>query len=362
MHGAARAAAHVRAIAAAPRPAGGDVEAGARAYCASELAALGFTITEEDFDYSDAVGRWATPAIGLLTLVAMLAAAWLGSRAESGLALLVLACSLIFALTTALLLARWGVTGFPAFRRRGVNLVARRGDPSIWLVAHLDSKSQPVPILVRAVAIALTAVVWSAAIAVAAAQWLGAPLAHWWPVIAIVGTLAELPVILTTVGARSAGALDNASGVATVLLAASSVDRERPLGVLLPSAEELGLAGARAWAARNPASVAINCDGVDDAGVLSCMYSGRRPDRLADALRRAGERLGTPVRVHRLLPGVLMDGVALADAGWEVANVSKGTLATLARIHTPRDVAEAIRGDGIASAARLIAETLREVD
>jgi hypothetical protein len=89
------------------------------------------------------------------------------------------------------------------------------------------------------------------------------------------------------------------------------------------------------------------------------MYSGRRPDALVRALLEAAERAGTSVRAHRLLPGVLTDGVALADAGWRVVTLSKGTLRTLARIHTPRDRAEAISGAGIAEVARVIAETLR---
>ena len=48
----------------------------------------------------------------------------------------------------------------PAERRRGVNLVAIRGPeaPTLWLMAHLDSKSQPVPILARAAGIKALAV------------------------------------------------------------------------------------------------------------------------------------------------------------------------------------------------------------
>jgi hypothetical protein len=108
--------------------------------------------------------------------------------------------------------------------------------------------------------------------------------------------------------------------------------------VLLTSAEELGLAGARAWVRGRPAAVALNCDGVDDAGTLTCMYSGRAPAGLLDALRQVAGDAGDAVRVRRLLPGILVDGVALADAGWAVITVSRGTLRTLARIHTSADV------------------------
>ena len=60
--------------------------------------------------------------------------------------------------------------------------------------------------------------------------------------------LTALPVMASVVGARSAGALDNASGVATVLRAVELLARDVAVGVVLTSAEELGLAGARAWA------------------------------------------------------------------------------------------------------------------
>jgi Zn-dependent M28 family amino/carboxypeptidase len=162
------------------------------------------------------------------------------------------------------------------------------------------------------------------------------------------------------VRARSHGALDNASGVAAVLLAAAEADPARPLGVLLTSAEELGLAGARAWAGAWRASgrapgVAVNCDGVDDAGRLTAMYSGARPEALARAV--AGDDAGSDAgaaSVRRLLPGILVDAVALADAGWRTITVSRGTLGTLGRIHTPRDTADRLVGSGIADAARLM--------
>ena len=44
-----------------------------------------------------------------------------------------------------------GVLRNPWMRSSGINLVATRGtaDPRTWLVAHLDSKSQPVPSAAR---------------------------------------------------------------------------------------------------------------------------------------------------------------------------------------------------------------------
>jgi Zn-dependent M28 family amino/carboxypeptidase len=202
-----------------------------------------------------------------------------------------------------------------------------------------------------------------AAAALAARQLAGAPdAARWWPVVTAVGVLAALPVIATTVGARSPGALDDASGVATVLAAAALLPAGLPVGVLLPSAEELGLAGARAWArarriAGQPAGIALNVDGVDDAGVLTAMWSRRTPpvDALLAALADGAAAARVPFRHRRLVPGILTDHVALADAGWTTLTLSRGTWRTLSRIHTARDSLDALDGAGATEAARVLA-------
>jgi hypothetical protein len=56
-----------------------------------------------------------------------------------------------------------------------------------------------------------------------------------------------------------------------------------------------------------------------------------------------------------------MDGVALADAGWEVLNVSKGSWRTVSRIHTPRDSIDHLEGSGAEeTAAMLVAAMVAE--
>jgi hypothetical protein len=365
LQSAARSAAEtVRVLAAGPRPAGGEAEAAARAYCATRLRAAGFDVREAPFGYSAFVGRWGTPVAGVASLAILLVAVAAGRAGAPGVALLVLALGGAALGGAARWLARDGVLAFPAEQRTGVNLVATRGSgaPTVWLMAHLDSKSQPVPILVRAAGITLLGVTWVAAIAVAIAQLAAGAIGSGglagpaWAVLLVAAVVGAIPVIATTVGSRSPGALDNASGVATVLAAAEATGAPA-IGVCLTSAEELGLAGARAWvrnAERGPGTIAINCDGVDDGGVTTCMYSGVRPGGLVDAALAAGARMGVAIRAHRLLPGVLTDGVALADAGWRVVTLSKGGVRTLARIHTPRDRADLLTGAGIDEVARVI--------
>jgi hypothetical protein len=299
-----------------------------------------------------------------VALVVLVAAAAAGRADMAGLSVLILALGGVMLGAAASVLARTGVLTFPGLRRSGVNLVATRGDQSrtesgLWLMAHLDSKSQPVPILVRAAGITLVVAAWTAGLLIGVAQlaWGHLNLDGGWFLVAVAASVGAVPVIATTVGTRSPGALDNATGVATVLTAVEEA-RDASCGVCLTSAEELGLAGARAWVRSRGPAVVINCDGVDDRGSMTCMYTGRRPDALVASVLTASTRTGSRMRAHRLLPGVLTDGVALADAAWSVVTLSKGGIRTLARIHTPRDHAEQLTGAGMAEVAGVIADLL----
>ena len=325
------------------------------------LTELGFDVSEHSFTYSSLPGRWATPLIGALAVIAVVTAGHSGARGQGARALAILLATGIVLAASARWLARHGVLRLPLLRRRGVNLFGARGEPRVWLVAHLDSKSQPVPIVVRAAGIAATGLIWLIATGIALAQAVGAPVTSFWTPVAVASILAGLPVVASTVGSRSPGALDNASGVAAVLAAAELLPREISVGVLLPSAEELGLAGSRAWAEHRPPAIALNCDGVDDAGRMFVMYSGARPASVLDALGRAAADVSAPIRVSRLLPGILTDAVALADEGWATATLSRGSLRTLARIHTASDARRALTGDGVTLVSRLLASAVQEL-
>jgi hypothetical protein len=343
---------HLAAIAAAPRPAGSAAEAMAREYCAAILRSAGLDVRHRAFEYSTFPGRWGTPLAGALAALLFLAAGHLGAhdRPRDALVLLLTVGAAIG--LCGWWLGRWGVLDLPIGRLRGSNLIATRGTPALWLVAHLDSKSQPIPIGVRAIAIMASIAIWIAAVALSLAQILARGSTWGWIPVTIAGVFAALPVAVSFVGARSPGALDNASGAATVLRTVELLPRDFEIGVLLTSAEELGLAGARAWAGEAEPAMAINVDGIDDSGELRLIYSGRTPRRL---LERLGAGWPSPTR---LVPGVLMDGVALSNTGWEVVNVSKGSWRTVSRIHTPRDDLAHLEGTGILEVAAMLADAI----
>jgi hypothetical protein len=265
-------------------------------------------------------------------------------------------------------LSRAGVLDFPLSRSESSNLIATRGTPALWIVAHLDSKSQTIPMLVRITAVALFAL--SLAAILIAGGVMAVPgtgggehvlerIAH---IASMLLMASSIPLILCFTGNRSNGALDNATGVAAVLLAARHSAREG-VGVIITSAEELGLAGANAFARTNPEKgIAINCDTLDDAGRFLLMRSKAPSVRLEQSVVRAASRTGLPAgRFARMLPGVLADNVAFSAAGWDSFTISRGNLRTLFRVHTSGDRADSIAGTGIAQAALLIAAIVEEL-
>lgn len=352
------AAPHLEHLAARPRPTGSAAVADARRYCAEVLRKAGFETAEAPFQFSGFPGRLGTPIGGAWLAIALTLAAHL---AVTGHPLTAAGC--LVAATALLgvvggLLASRGVVRLGVMRETGVNLEATRPGmaPHVWLVAHIDSKWQPIPMLARAAGITTLALCALAALALATA---GVSATGAWNWLTVVGWIGALPVLLSVVGARGPGALDNASGVAAVLTAASALPHSAPIGVLITDAEELGLAGARAWAARRQPGIALNCDGVDDTGVLSVMYSGQRPASLTAAIRHGAA--GARVRIMPMIPGVLADNVAFTSAGWRSVTLSKGSLRTLQRIHTMSDDLAHLSGAGIDEVAHVLARAAQEL-
>lgn len=345
---------HLLAIGHQPRAAGSVAEAEARQWCRTVLEGHGFSVTEEPFAYSAAIGRWMVPLCATLVALALGATsvAWRSARpgASSAIALGVLGLVIGLAARRA---ATTGVLTFPLARREGVNLVATRGTPSVWLVAHLDTKSQPMPTLVRAGLLVVLGVALVATVAVSI----------WWPAsrpapwaLPLVGTLAGFVLSFATVGNESPGARDNATGVAAVLAAAGQLAPGQSLGVMIPSAEELGLAGMRAWVRGRSPGTAINVDTVDDVGPWRCMVHGAASRPLAQSVAAAMRATGMgELRVSGVIPGLLTDGVALADAGWRAVTLSRGNWQTLARIHRPGDSVLGLVGTGADELSPLLA-------
>jgi hypothetical protein len=350
-------------LSATPRFAGSPEEAKARARCREELERAGFSCRELPFEYSQAPGRWGPPIAAAFQAATVAVVGHMAVHHGPLGALVVgavLVCALIWASSYVKLR---GIAGFPFQRARSTNLEAARGTPAVWLVAHIDSKSQTVPILVRIASSVLLAIVSAAAFIVLLLSLVSIRVGPGvWQVLAVAAVIAAIPSAFCFVRNDSPGALDNASGVATVLMASQLASEVQNLGVLITSGEELGLAGARAWAAAStPGMLVINCDTVDDAGSWRCMYNGPRPARVVAAAETIAAMVALNLATGRMIPGILADSMAFADLGIESVTISRGKLSTLARIHTRRDTSNALAGSGVVEGAALLSALAKEL-
>ena len=360
-------------LARAPRFAGSSEESEARQLCKADLERAGFECRELPFEYSEWPGRWGPPIAAAFQAFTILAVAHMAVHHSALSALAVGAVMLIALMFVSTDVKRRWIARLPLQRARSTNLEARRGDPRVWLVAHLDSKSQTVPILLRIASSVLLAIVTVFSLTVLLLSLVGVDSPGMtWHVIALAAVLGALPSMLCFVRNHSNGAVDNASGVVAALLAAQSDSAPRDLGVVITSGEELGLAGARAWALSALPSSAeqqstkseisiLNCDTVDDAGQWRCMYTGSRPIRILTAAETIAGALGVRVSVGRLIPGILADSMVFADRGLKAVTVARGTLKTLARIHTRRDNSNTLTGNGSAEASAILSALAKEL-
>ena len=356
-------------LARAPRFAGSPEESAARALCRAELERAGFECRELPFEYSQWPGRWGPPIAAAFQAATIVAVAHMAVH-NGPLAALIVGAALVIALMLAAGDAkrRW-TARFPLERASSANLEAKRGKPEVWLVAHIDSKSQTVPILVRIASSVALAIVTALSFSVLVFSLLGlSPAPAVWHGLALAAVLGALPSMFCFVRNASAGAVDNASGVAAVLTALQTGSAPSDLGVLITSGEELGLAGARAWtrahvrgALAKPGIMVLNCDTVDDDGAWRCMYTGPKPKRIAAAAETIAGARGVRLRMGRLIPGILADSMAFADLGIEAVTLGRGTLSTLARIHTRRDNSNALTGSGVADAGVLLSALAKEL-
>lgn len=235
-------------------------------------------------------------------------------------------------------------------RSPAVNLIAVRPRSRVttWLAAHYDSKGQPLSMALRLVWVGVTVVAIATAVAVI---FLGGPLLPLW-----LGALALVAafLVLNRVTDDSPGAVDNATGVLTVLAVLDALPRDAPVGALLLDAEELGLVGARALVRERAnllrGTTVINFDGIDDRGRPIAFV--HRPGPTTAALAAALD-----ARSWRRLP-VVVDGIALAGAAAQCVTIMKGTWPTTRVVHTSRDVPGRLTLDGVRAVAQATASVL----
>ena len=237
-------------------------------------------------------------------------------------------------------------------RINGINLIAGRsqaqaehtiqGVNKIWLVAHYDSKGQPISMAVRLLGF------FGLALGLVGLLLASLP--------ALVLLVISLVIVLQNrVNDNSPGAVDNATAIIAVFMTIDQLSPDAPVGVIFPDAEEFGMVGARALAADRADLFAdaavINLDGLDDIGrpVAFLHRAGKHSAAIAQALH---------ARPWRWLP-VIVDGIALARVARECVTILKGNWRTMLLVHRAADSTDRVRLDGAASVAAGLARVLR---
>lgn len=239
----------------------------------------------------------------------------------------------------------------------GVNLIAVRPRARVvtWLIAHYDSKGQPLSMAARLVAAALAAL-GALEVAALAIRGLGGSLqlGAFDAGLGAAGLAGLLLLAVNRVTDGSPGAVDNASGVVAALATVDALPPDAGVGVIFPDAEEYGMVGARALVRERGHLLAdtavVNLDGIDDRGAPIAVIHRAGPlvGRVADALG---------ARRVRWLP-VLVDGMVLARAAREAVTIMRGDWTTARIVHTSRDAAQRLALDGVRDVARALARSL----
>jgi hypothetical protein len=230
--------------------------------------------------------------------------------------------------------------------REDANLIATRGAvrPRRWIVAHLDSKAQAQSMAGRLIAVWVSVLAIAALTALSLARFAG-PLSPWWLApAALVALAAGVLAGRGRLAGKSQGARDNGTGVLAALTAAASTSDPR-VGILITSAEEFGLVGARVFARLTPNlhdAEFVNLDTLDQEGRLYIVSHDTAGARFAGKLEPALAATRLPLQHRRLPLGIFVDSAPLARTGAPSVTIGRLTWNTLRRIHTTADTPDGL--------------------
>ncbi|MEW5806852.1 MAG: M28 family peptidase [Acidobacteriota bacterium] len=358
-----------------PRRAGSPGEEAAFRYIMNFFRRYPFDIEVQNFAFSTLPPALVPRLIPLLVVILLL----LSSTFLGGLPVLstLIASSIIpiFIFST-----RWSciaeiISGYGG-TEESRNIIARipgkGSEREIVFMAHYDSKSQIVPIMLR---IAGTIVFLLLSFVTAALVILAASAAPFAGKKSILYTLSiaclfALPGILNFSRNRSPGAIDNASGVALLLELARVISENHRKGMpaftfVATAVEEEGLIGSlhfiKKFGSRfdRRTTSFINFDGAGAPGRIILMDRyGIPPVKTGKTLSGrfmniAGE-LGIDLHQGYLPPGAGVDTLPISYRGFEAITFSSGKLSrAILSIHTPGDTPDNVSIDSLEKLATL---------
>jgi hypothetical protein len=250
------------------------------------------------------------------------------------------------------------------------------GLPHLYLVAHYDSKSQRMPLVVR---MALFTLAISAGLILIVLTLVDVSTVFYLP-IGLLVLASAAPLLFLDVGNTSPGAIDNASSVGLVLhlaeILAQHTDWQDKLQVtiLIPSAEEMTLMGSVAYVAayeqslreqdRSGGLYVLNFDGIGVDGDLyfvGHLHRRQNGDRraLLDHVQSACAALDLPLKRFGFA-GALFDHIPFAQHGFDA--ISLIVVGTASRsVHTPADSSDQLHVRGFDQAGRVALRVIEQM-
>jgi len=372
-----------------PRLVGSAGEAKAQDYIVQQFSELGLDVSREPFTFTKFPAEVLPRLLCGLFVPILLSVPWLGERFPIPICLLCL-----FSLFVALLFNQWQKRFEGLYdvgrRHHSENIVATDGrkpndnTSALLFVAHYDSKSQVLPIAVRAVAyfiaiVGLTALTTIMVINVAILVWFPDHIILGWlsdPIIWGVAGTTALCLLLLQINFtqnRSPGGFDNASGVGVMLEVARVLmarGEKKSITFLAAGAEEYGMCGALRYVQAHADeydqenTYVINLDGLGVGnGVNMVTRYGippvRTADVLADRFQASGESLGIQVSECHLPIGVGLDSIPIANHGFETVTLTAGDVGRVAlKVHSKQDRCDLLNIESLQQVGELIVDVV----
>jgi hypothetical protein len=252
--------------------------------------------------------------------------------------------------------------------------------PNLYLLAHYDSKSQYLPLVIR---IALFVVLISGSLIFAALNLLSIFNALFTPISFVIGFLTiicGIPLLFLDYGNDSPGAIDDASGVGIVLHLAEVIANHPQLNeklsitVLITSAEELAVKGALAYVKEKESFLrhqadsgglhVLNFDGIGVDGKIYLVGGSNRKSRssgvnLLNLIKQSAGESGIPIGRFSL-PGALFDHIPFANEGYDALSLI-GIGKSSSVVHSKNDSLDKLHLDGFDRAGRLATRVIEKL-
>ena len=371
---------HIRQLA-FPRLVGSRGETDARAYIVEQFAELGLHVVKEPFHFTKFPAEVLPRILCGLFVPIVVSVPWFGERFPIPVCIVCL-----LNLSIAMFFTQWQkrFEGLYNIGRKynSENIIATNGrkqggnTPVLLFVAHYDSKSQVLPIAVRAAAygiaiLGLIGLTLATVIQVITAVWM--PGYAIWSITGIT-VFCFLLLQINVTQNRSPGGFDNASGVGVMLEVArvAMARREKkPITFLAAGAEEYGMCGALRYIQKHAGEYDRNCtyvinlDGLGVGNGVNLVTRYGIPPvsttrELAKIFRTSGESLGVRVSERYLPIGVGLDSIPMASRGFETVTLTAGDVGSVAlKIHSKQDSADLLNVESLQQVGELITDVIK---